>query len=151
MKKLTKEEFIKKAIAVHGDVYDYSEVVYVRWDEKVKILCSKHGMFAQTPNSHLSGKACLECYWQRSPILFKKKTTEQFILDSNIIHKNRYDYSKTTYTTAHGKVEIICNIHGSFMKSATHHLNGQGCPLCKGSNIKLQIVGRKRKKMNVFR
>ena len=45
MKKLTTEEFIEKAKAVHGDKYDYSEVEYIGALKKVKISCSQHGFF----------------------------------------------------------------------------------------------------------
>jgi hypothetical protein len=45
MKKLTTEEFIKRAIAVHGDKYDYSKVDYKNKEEKVCIICPKHGEF----------------------------------------------------------------------------------------------------------
>ena len=43
--KCTTEEFIKKAIAVHGDKYDYSRVVYKGRHEKVEIGCPRHGFF----------------------------------------------------------------------------------------------------------
>ena len=46
-RKKTKEEFIKEAIMVHGNKYDYSKVVYVNCRNKVNILCREHGLFAQ--------------------------------------------------------------------------------------------------------
>ena len=39
------EDFIDKAKKVHSDKYDYSEVVYTKSCEKVKIICSTHGEF----------------------------------------------------------------------------------------------------------
>jgi hypothetical protein len=57
MRKLTNDEFIEKAIKIHGDFYDYSEVNYINTRTKVCIICPIHGRFWQTPNSHLSGKA----------------------------------------------------------------------------------------------
>jgi hypothetical protein len=45
MAKLTTEEFIAKAKAVHGDRYDYSKVEYVNASTKVCIICKKHGEF----------------------------------------------------------------------------------------------------------
>ena len=53
--RLTTEQFIEKAIAIHGDRYDYSEVDYIDSHTKVIILCSIHGQFEQTPNCHLTG------------------------------------------------------------------------------------------------
>lgn len=61
MKKLTTEEFIKKAREVHGDKYDYSKVEYVNSKEKVTIICPEHGEFLQSPQKHLSGQGCIKC------------------------------------------------------------------------------------------
>ena len=62
----------------------------------------------------------------------KKKTTEQFIKEANIIHNNKYDYSKVEYKNAQTKVCIICPQHGEFWQKPYHHLQGVGCPKCKG-------------------
>ena len=43
--RLTTEQFIEKAIAKHGDRYDYSLVEYVNKRTKVKIGCIEHGYF----------------------------------------------------------------------------------------------------------
>jgi len=61
VKKHTKETFIKKSKEVHGNKYDYSLVVYNNNRTKVKIICKKHGIFEQTPDSHLSGSNCHKC------------------------------------------------------------------------------------------
>ena len=65
----------------------------------------------------------------------QKKTTEQFIKDSEVIHNFKYDYSKTEYVNARTKVCIICPEHGEFWQTPNHHLYGCGCPLCR-NNIK---------------
>lgn len=57
----TREQFIEKAIAVHGDYYDYSKVIYVNNKTKVCIICPIHGEFWQTPGSHLQSKGCKKC------------------------------------------------------------------------------------------
>lgn len=44
-KKLTKEEFIKKANEVHKGKYNYDNVEYVNCDTKVCIICPEHGEF----------------------------------------------------------------------------------------------------------
>jgi hypothetical protein len=49
MKKLTNEDFIKKAKERHGDKYDYSLVKYVNAITKVDIICPKHGVFTTNP------------------------------------------------------------------------------------------------------
>lgn len=60
-RKLTTEEFIKKAKQVHGDKYDYSKVAYINSATKVSIICKEHGEFLQEANSHLKGRGCKKC------------------------------------------------------------------------------------------
>jgi hypothetical protein len=53
--------FINKARGVHG-TYDYSLVNYKDSKTKVAIVCPSHGVFNQTPNSHLSRRqGCPKC------------------------------------------------------------------------------------------
>ena len=59
--KLTQEDFLRKAKAVHGDKYDYSKTVYVKNAGIVEIICPKHGVFRQEANSHLQGHGCPNC------------------------------------------------------------------------------------------
>jgi len=57
----TKESFIEKAKLVHGDRYDYSNVVYINCFTKIDIICKKHGVFNQTPIDHLQRCGCKQC------------------------------------------------------------------------------------------
>mgnify|MGYP006899621681 CR=1 FL=1 len=53
--------FRDKAVEVHGDRYDYSQVVYTKAKNDVTIVCKVHGEFTQTPDNHLQGKGCSSC------------------------------------------------------------------------------------------
>jgi len=57
----TTNEFIKKAINIHGDKYDYSSVKYINKKTKVDIICPIHGIFEQQPNYHLRKSGCQKC------------------------------------------------------------------------------------------
>lgn len=46
---------------IHGNKYIYDEVVFVRENLKVKIICPKHGSFEQSPNKHLNKRGCEKC------------------------------------------------------------------------------------------
>ena len=129
-KKLTTEEFIKKAKSIHGNKYDYSKVEYINTFTKVCIICPKHGEFWQTPNNHLNGQRCPYCFGKI------KSTTEEFIEKAKSVHGNKYDYSKVEYVNNRTKVCIICPTHGEFWQEPIHHLNGHGCSKCYG-NVKL--------------
>lgn len=52
---MTNDDFIKRAIAVHRDKYDYSKVEYINKRTKVSIVCKEHGEFKQFPADHLNG------------------------------------------------------------------------------------------------
>lgn len=60
-KGLNNIEIINKFKSIHGNKYDYSLVDYEKINKKVRIICSKHGAFEQTPHGHLCGKGCQEC------------------------------------------------------------------------------------------
>lgn len=60
----------------------------------------------------------------------KKRTLEEFITQANLIHDNKYDYSKVEYINTDTKICIVCPIHGEFWMTPTSHLNKRGCPKC---------------------
>ena len=128
-KRLTTEEFIRRAKDVHGDRYDYSKVEYINAMKKVCIICPKHGEFWQIPASHLSGRGCRYCADNI------KRSTEEFIRKSKKIHGNKYDYSKVQYINNSTKVCIICPEHGKFWQVPSSHLRGKGCPNCNESQM----------------
>jgi len=55
------ENFIIDIKKIHGNKYDYSLVDYKNNYTKVKIICSEHGIFVQTPKNHIQGKGCPKC------------------------------------------------------------------------------------------
>lgn len=78
--RLTTEEFIEKAKAVHEDRYDYSKVDYKNTATKVCIICREHGEFWQTPNNHLFGAGCPTC-----PQSNLEGEVRQFLIKNNIV------------------------------------------------------------------
>ena len=73
-KKHNNTSFIKEALTVHGDRYDYSMVDYTHSHQKVSIRCIEHGVFEQTPNNHLHQKSgcpcCMSCGFDRTRVGF---------------------------------------------------------------------------------
>lgn len=131
--KVKKEEFVRRALAIHGDKYDYSKTVIDGMINKVWITCPIHGPFFQQAISHLSGCGCPKCFG-------KNKSTKEFIDKAKSIHGDAYDYSETEYRSAKEKVKIICRKHGAFYQIAGNHLNGSGCPKCKTKRIGRKIT-----------
>lgn len=117
--------FIEKAKRVHGDVYDYTNTKYVRLHTPVDIICRKHGLFSQTPNTHIHSKSgCPECGG------VKRHTTKSFIEKSALLHNHKYDYTNVSYTNNKTKVVIVCPNHGTFLQTPSDHLMGYGCNKC---------------------
>lgn len=128
--RITTEEFVNRAKAVHGGKYDYSKSVFVGALEKLIITCPIHGDFEQQAASHLSGKGCRQC----ANIALSEgmtKTTAQFIKDARKVHGDKYSYDKTVYVHGHKKVMVTCPKHGDFEVSPSNHLfSKSGCPKC---------------------
>ena len=117
------KKFIKKAIVIHGDKYDYSKTNYSKAVDKVIIVCAKHGEFNQTPSTHLRGSGCKSC-------AFDRVTTSDFIRSSQKVHGDKYDYSKSNFIKSILETTVTCKIHGDFQITPNVHQNGGGCPVC---------------------
>ena len=76
-KRLTKEDFIRKAKLVHSDKYDYSKVHYVNNSTKVQVGCPVHGSFYQTPANHLWGFNCRKCADQVTANITKQRARDK--------------------------------------------------------------------------
>lgn len=137
---LTREGFLEKAKKVHGDKFIYDKVLYSNNRTDVIITCLEHGDFTQKPNYHLLGNGCPLCGGT------KKLTDDDFIVRSQAIHGDKYNYSLTDYQGNKKKVKIVCPEHGEFMQSPSHHLMGCGCPSCnesKGEKLISKILKEK--------
>lgn len=125
--------FLKRAIAIHGDRYDYSLVEYINSHTPIRIICKKHGEFLQRPHAHTNLKqGCPKCGYEDRKVA--RKTTEQFVNEAREKWGDRYDYSVTEYVTKEVKVKYICEKHGVVEQKPFLHLKS-GCPHCNGRGI----------------
>lgn len=132
MRKISRQDFIKKARLVHGDKYDYSKTLYIKANLKLTITCRSHGDFIQKANNHLTGNGCPTC---ANKI---QMTTEEFIDKARKVHGDKYDYSKSECKSYLHKITIKCNDHGYFKQSYENHLKGMGCRVCGAERMKKQ-------------
>ena len=72
------EKFISKAKETHGDKYGYELVNYKTQKDKVNIVCDIHGIFSQSPKSHLRGQGCLLCGREKMKSKLTKKIKKYF-------------------------------------------------------------------------
>ena len=127
---ITTSEWIKKALAIHGDRYDYSQSVYLGSSKPICVICKKHGEFSQRASKHLEGQGCKKCISD-----VQRKGLDSFIQESQEFHGDYYDYSEVDLKNIHTPVTIICPIHGKFSQEPAKHQRGQGCKKCNGREI----------------
>lgn len=128
-KALTTEQFVDKAIKVHGTKYSYNKTNYIGTSIKIEIICSEHGSFWQLPKDHINGRGCRKCGFIKCTAC-AIKTTEQVIKQFKEIHGYKYTYNKVNYIKDNVKVLITCPIHGDWEQIPSSHLQGCGCPEC---------------------
>lgn len=87
------EEFVDKAIEVHGAIYDYSKAVYVNSKTKLTVICRHRGEFRVNPNSHVTNKSgcprCRESYGERM--------IANYLDELNIRFKKEYSLKGSRY------------------------------------------------------
>lgn len=136
--------FIETAKHLHGDKYGYSKVFYEK-NKKVILECPVHGDFEISAWNHIKLKSgCQRCSYEDTG---KKltKSTEQFVAEAQLVYGDKYDYSKSIYTTAHQLIIITCPEHGDFSVSAANHLFARseclGCT-AKSMSINEQFIAK---------
>lgn len=126
--KMTTSDFIKKAVIVHGDEYDYSCSVYTRSKDQINVLhkmCGK--IFSCKPNNHLMGSGCSHCFQK------VRSNITDFEARARVIHGNKFDYSESNYQSNKYKIKIKCNDCGDVLyQKPNSHLRGRGCANCSG-------------------
>ena len=122
--KKTNDQFIKDAIKLHGNKYDYSRVNYINAKTKVIICCKDcNKFFDQTPNSHLGKRGCPTC---------KSLTKEKLLEKVREIHEDKYEYileKEIVHMRDNIKIRCKeCNI--TFEQNVNNHLRGYGHSVC---------------------
>lgn len=127
-KRKTTEQFIKEALEIHQNFYNYDKTIYTGRQNKVIITCPIHGDFEQRASDHLHGHGCSKCKSDKLKQIRDSK--EEFIQKAIQAHGNKYDYSKVNYIDSQTKVCIICPKHGEFWQKPYSHVAGHGCSQC---------------------
>lgn len=124
----TTDDFVTKAKEIHGDSFNYDQVIFKRNNEKVLIVCNECGSdFLQVPMSHLVGNGCPFCAGNIA--ISESETRER-------ISKAHFD-----------EIQMIGEYNGADSPTLFKHTCGhqwttipskiyyrrQGCPACKTS------------------
>jgi very-short-patch-repair endonuclease len=121
----TNEEFIKEAISIHSNRFDYSLVDYKSNKTNIKIICKTHGVFEQTPKSHLKGSGCVKCNSSRGSRYQKEEIIEKL----KEKYGDDYKYPDFEFNSLNDEIILICKKHGEIKKKIIQHLN-YGCKKC---------------------
>lgn len=136
---VTQEEWLSRAVAAHGDRFDYSRATYVSTYDKVEIGCPLHGYFWQLPSSHTAGRGCPGCKAARIGDI-KRGDYSEMIARASEIHGGKYSYPVAQdYKNTDTLILITCPAHGDFKQSMHGHLSGKGCDAC-GGKVKLDDI-----------
>lgn len=121
------KENVARAIAKHGDKYDFSNVFMKNATTKVAIKCNDCGVVTEQTVANLvhTSDGCLNCYNKN-----RAWTQLEFLEKASAVHKDSYSYEKTVYLNTKSKVVITCLEHGDFTQAPSQHLKGHGCPEC---------------------
>jgi tRNA threonylcarbamoyladenosine modification (KEOPS) complex Cgi121 subunit len=135
MRKLTTEEFIRKAREKHSGGYDYEKTVYINNRTKVLITCQTCDEdFLQTPSDHLTGRGCSGCKFKKMKEIaqnMRKKSANTFTTKAIKVHGEKYTYDKVNYVNNITRVSITClACCHDFEQIPRNHLSGAGCPKC---------------------
>jgi len=81
------DEFIEKSFKIHGNIYDYKNVIYKNAKTDVEIICKKHGSFKQSPTKHLMSQGCPICKLSKGEL-----KVMDILSKSNIVFLTQYKF-----------------------------------------------------------
>ncbi len=134
------EQLIEESKKIHGEKYNYSEAIYTGMNNHITIICPQHGKFRQVVLCHVTyGRGCIVCAQTKNGIL-SRKPIDEFIEEANLIHNNKFDYSRVheTYEKGTSQINVGCpSCKQFFLIKVKDHLEGNQCKNCKN---KTQVI-----------
>ena len=110
--KLTQERVIEQFKDVHGDNFDYSNVVYIDTHTPIEVRCKKHDfIFYPTPKNHKNGAKCAICGIDSVKEKLNKGK-DKFVEEVIGIHGDKYDFSLVEYVNNKTPVKLISKEYG---------------------------------------
>ena len=145
----TTEDFIKKAIEIHGNKYDYSEAEYINATTKIKIVCPIHGVFLQDYKCHITQKQnCPKCslnfkgeeeirnFAKKNNIILEEQKTFEDLKDKRLLKFDFYNKEKNLCIEFDGKQHFEPIFGDKSFKETQEHDKLKNA-YCKENNINL--------------
>lgn len=129
---LSEEEFFMKIKSIFGDIYDYSQAVYINSKHKIKLYCKKCDIwFEKDTHALLQGKGCPYCSTGTSD------SYKIFVEKARKTHGDKYEYDEESFDLKNHKVKIYCKkCKKWFYQLKSGHIEGKGCLTCSGRERK---------------
>jgi very-short-patch-repair endonuclease len=141
MTKLTLERVLERFHEIHGDRYDYSQVVWVNKQTRMTIVCREHGPFEHTFETHRKGRGCKSC-WLEALRAKKERELLKYLQET---YSELYDYSLISYERDRVPLKLVCPTHGVFeiapyaIRQPTRSILCSACYSDRGRNSKLEL------------
>jgi hypothetical protein len=142
VRRLTTEEFVAKAIKVHGGKFSYDKVVYKDKLSSIVVTCPDHGDYEVTPTVHLQGRTPRCCVYASRKGVKKPNNSPERIAQETARNSGAMYYTGSLCTTCGSTKRYVCN---------------RSCAECavksrKKSNAKKDITARKiLRSRNIYR
>ena len=113
--------------AVDCSDLDFSQVEYKGSQEKIEIICKKHGSFKAIPASMLNKKSgCPKCGQSNRTKLGASKILDRL----REVHGETYNFEIPEDAVRQTKIKYVCSKHGSKFAKIDALLQGKGCRDC---------------------
>lgn len=134
----SKEEFLSKCYKKYGNKFkiDTSNFTSIMMENTINVICPTHGEFKILPKylvSKCNTHGCSKCGLIESAQK-RKYSYDELVEKCNDLFKFKYiypEYNRTNYNNMSSKIDIVCDIHGTFSNTAGKHSIGTGCHKCK--------------------
>lgn len=110
-------KFLEDAREVHGDKYEYVEESYDGAKHSMQIICSRHGQFPQSPDSHVNKKSgCDKCADEEASIRNKTRGLQNAQKKLKEITSNNVQIIEESYVEQREEADFVCKNHGEFRR-----------------------------------
>jgi len=75
-------DFLLTANKLHNKYYSYEKIIWRGAQEKIEIICPKHGSFYQKAYGHIYGAGCPKCHLSHGERVVEKYLSENHIIFS---------------------------------------------------------------------
>jgi len=138
------KSFIEKSINKFGEgAFDYSSVIYKKWNEKIVLKCNKCNSIVEiSPNKHIYSKyGCSVCGCAKKGTSIRL-SFEELMSRFNKQHPNKVSVNEKDYRGIDSPMKMICNsCEREFVQSPYTYLKTAGyCSTCNWGTTPKKFV-----------